>query len=118
MKKHVNQLIFSSHKEANLAMGLITQTPIRDTVVDFSYPYFFDRLGICSKKPSPLAKFLAIAWPYEDLVWFALASATAMFILSYWAFSKIDKRGFRKNFSLGNSVQEVSQMLVMQGMYN
>ena len=96
-------------------MGAITQTPIRETVVDFSYPYFFSGLGIMSKKPPPLSKFVAIVWPYKELVWMALTAATAIFIFTYWTFSKIDKEGFRQNFTFGNCVQEISQMLVMQG---
>ena len=96
-------------------MGAITNTPIRDTVVDFCYPYFFNSLGIMSKKPSPLPKFMAIVWPYEKHVWIALAAAIVTFILLYWTFSKIDKEGYRQNFSFVKSAQEVSQMLVMQG---
>ena len=97
-------------------MGAITQTPIRDRVVDFSYPYFFTSMGIMSKKPSPLSKLMAIVWPYNKNVWISLVVATVIFILIHWILSKIEKVRSRRKLSFVKSVQEISQMLLMQGM--
>ena len=96
-------------------MGKITLTPLRDTAVDFSYPYFFDRLGFISKKPSPISKLTAILWPYQDIVWITIVAAVPFFSLIYWMFSKIQQDGRRSELSFGVVLQEVSQMLVMQG---
>ena len=97
-------------------MGAITQTPIRDRVVDFSYPYFFTSIGITSKKPSPLSKLMAIVWPYNKNVWISLIVATTTFILIHWILSKMEKASSRQKLSFGKSVKEISQMLLMQGM--
>ena len=96
-------------------MGKITLTPLRDTAVDFSYPYFFDRLGFISKKPSPISKLTAILWPYQDIVWITIAAVVPFFSLIYWMFSKAQLEGRRSELSFGAVLQEVSQMLVMQG---
>ena len=68
-------------------MGKITLTTLRDTAVDFSYPYFFDRLGFISKKPSPISKLTAILWPYQDIVWITIVAAVPFFSVIYWMFS-------------------------------
>ena len=108
-------LTFSPSKEADFAMGAITQTPIRERVVDFSYPYFFTSIGIMSKKPSPLSKLMAIVWPYNKNVWLSLIVAIVVFILMHCILSKIEKASSRPKLSFGKSVQEISQMLLMQG---
>ena len=96
-------------------MGAITQTAIRDTAVDFSNQYFITRIGLISKKPSPIPNVKAILWPFGNIVWIALAVSVPAFAVIYWTFSKIDKEGFTSNFNLGNAIMQVSQMLVMQG---
>ena len=97
-------------------MGAITQTPIRDRVVDFSYPYFVTSIGIMSKKPSPLSKLMAIVWPYNKNVWISLIVATIIFILIHWILSKMEKASSKQKLSFGKSVKEIGQMLLMQGM--
>ena len=98
-------------------MGAITQTPLRDMVVDFSYPYFFTSLGLASKKPSPLSKLMAIVWPYDKHVWISLMVATVIVIMMHWTLIKIDTESIsRQNFTFGTSVQQICQMLLMQGM--
>ena len=96
-------------------MGAITQTPIRDRVVDFSYPYFFTSIGMMSKKPSPLSKLTAIIWPYNKNVWISLIVASVIVILIHWIILNTDITSARPNFSFGKAVQEISQMLLMQG---
>ena len=97
-------------------MGGITRTTIRDTAVDFSYPYFVTRVGFFTKKPSPIPNVKAILGPYGNIVWMALAVSVPAFSLIFFIFSKIDKEAFETNFTLGKAIMEVSQMLVMQGM--
>ena len=96
-------------------MGAITQTSMRDKVVDFSYPYFFIRVGFVTKKPSQILNIKALFWPYGDVVWICLAMSVPLFTLIFLTFSKIDKRGYPFDFNLGKALMQVSQMLVMQG---
>ena len=96
-------------------MGAITQTPLRDMVVDFSYPYFFTSLGVASKKPSPLSKLMAIVWPFSKQLWICLIVAIVIVIMINWTLIKMEKMSCRKNFTFGKSVQEICQMLLMQG---
>ena len=97
-------------------MGSITLTPLRDTAVDFSYPYFFTRLGFITKKPGPLPKFTAILGPYQKIVWLTISIAIPSFSLIYWTLSSIREGQRRKMLKFGAVIEEVSKMLVMQGM--
>ena len=96
-------------------MGAITRTYERDTVVDFSYPYFLIRVGFITKKPTPIPNIKALFWPYEDIVWICLATSIPLFALIFLTFSKVDKKGFPHGFNLGKALMQVSQMLIMKG---
>ena len=96
-------------------MGAITRTYERDMVVDFSYPYFFTRVGFTTKKPTPIPNIKALFLPYEDIVWIFLASSVPLFAFIVLIFSKVDKKGSPYNFNIGEALMQVSQMLVMQG---
>ena len=98
-----------------MAMGAITRTYERDTVVDFSYPYYFIRVGAITKKPTPIPNIKALFWPYGDIVWICLAISVPLFALIFLTFSKVDKKAFPYDFNLGKAIMLVSQMLVMQG---
>ena len=97
-------------------MGIITLTPQRDTAVDFSYPYFFNRLGFISKKPGPLSKLMAILWPHQTFVWITMAVSVPFFALIFWTFLNLQEEGRGKKLAFGLVLLEVSQLLVMQGM--
>ena len=97
-------------------MGYITQTAMRDTAVDFSYPYFVTKVGFVTRKPFPIPNIKAIVDPYGILVWIALAVSVPAFSFLLRILSKIDKDGFSANFNTGRAFMQVSQMLVMQGM--
>ena len=79
-------------QEGHMAMGQISITAIRETAVDFTYPYFMTNIGIVSKKPMPLPKYLAILWPFKPAVWLAMAIALVMSGPTYWMLSKICKK--------------------------
>ena len=104
-------------QEADLAMGAISRTTSRATVVDFSYPYFIARIGFYARKPSPLPKFMAIFWPFGRILWLLLALSVPMFSMLFWTHSKIDKMGFAPSYNFGKAIQQVGQMLVNQGMH-
>ena len=109
--------MISVHQEAALAMGAITQTSMREKVVDFSYPYFFTRVGFFTRKPSQIPNYKAIIGPYKIMVWMALSASVPVFTLIYLTYSKIDKEGFTSSFNFDKALMQVSQMLVMQGIY-
>ena len=98
-------------------MGEITKTEIRETAVDFSYPYFESKLGFITKKPSPIPNIKAILWPFGNIVWIALAVSVPAFSFIFWTFSRVDKTGFRSSkYSLTIIIMQISQLLVMQGL--
>ena len=99
-----------------MAAGAITATRIRATAVDFSYPYFFTRIGYYTRKPSPLPKTFAIFWPFQKSVWLSLAVTIPAFCFLYWAFSKVHKRGFAQKFTLSSAVLQTGQIIIMKGM--
>ena len=96
-------------------MGAITRTYERDTVVDFSYPYYLTSIGVITKKPTPIPNIKALFWPFGYIVWICLAISVPLFALILLTFSKVDKKGFSHGFNLGKALIQVSQMLVMQG---
>ena len=98
-----------------MAMGAITRTSLRDTAVDFSYPYFNVSVGFITRKPSPLPKVMAILWPYRLNVWAAFAVTLVVFNLVNWMVSRIYKKGFSPSFNLGKIILQVSQLTVMKG---
>ena len=98
-----------------MAMGAITRTSLRDTAVDFSYPYFITRVGFVTRKPTPLPKVMAILWPYRLNVWATFAVTLVVFNLVNWIFSRIYKKGFNPTFNLGKIVLQVSQLTAIKG---
>ena len=96
-------------------MGVITETALRDSVVDFSYPYFFTRVGFVTKKPSQLPKILALVLPYERRVWICLGVGLAAFNLLNWIVSKICQNRFTPSFNLSKVILQVSQKLMTNG---
>ena len=98
-----------------MAMGAITRTSLRDTAVDFSYPYFTERTGFMTRKPSPLPKVMAILRPYKIKVWTAFAIALVAFNIVYWMVCRIYNKGFSPSFNLGKIILQVCQLTVTKG---
>jgi hypothetical protein len=62
-----------------MALGQITITGARSTVVDFSYPYLsVSTVAFASHQPALMSKALGLLWPFNGLVW---ACIIATFIL-------------------------------------
>ena len=91
-----------------MAMGAITQTKIRETAVDFSYPYFMTNIGFITRKPSRVPKFLAIMWPYKNNAWVAFTITLVVFNLTTWMVSRVYKKEFSPNFNLGKMILHVN----------
>ena len=81
--------IISLLQEAHLAMGDITRTTIRETAVDFSFPYFVTRVGYFTKKPYPLPRIQSIVWPFEKYLWLCLGVTLPIFSDVYWISAKL-----------------------------
>ncbi|KAK4313223.1 hypothetical protein Pmani_015400 [Petrolisthes manimaculis] len=54
-------------RRANLAINAITITASRETVVDFSSPYFFATTSIVSRAPAEKNRSLAVFYPFSSL---------------------------------------------------
>ena len=98
-----------------MAMGAITQTKIRATAVDFSYPYFIDHVGFITRKPSRIPKFMAMMWPYKNNAWAGFTATWVVFNLVAWMVSRVYKKKFSPSFSLGKMILQVCQLLVVKG---
>ena len=99
-------------KEADLAMGDITRTSIRETAVDFSFPYFVTRVGYFTKKPYPLPRIMSILWPFKEFLWLCLAVTLPMFSVTYWIMSKFQPG--HQNLVLQDLVTHVMMIFLYQ----
>ena len=96
-------------------MGGITRTFLRNTAVDFSYPYFVTTIGFYTKKPPYETKLMALLWPYESRVWIALAVALPAFNFMNYIVSKVYQKKFSPSFNLGSVILSVSQTILIKG---
>ncbi|XP_068227665.1 glutamate receptor ionotropic, delta-1-like [Palaemon carinicauda] len=62
--------------EAAFSICAIAHTELRDTVVDFTVPYFIEPLALFSRAPQEKNKVLAILAPFELEVWVSLIAGT------------------------------------------
>ncbi|KAK4311516.1 hypothetical protein Pmani_016984 [Petrolisthes manimaculis] len=67
-----------ANRRAHFAMNEITITQSRETVVDFTYPYFIDSTTLTSKAPEEKNRSLAIFYPFSFLVWIILVLVTLL----------------------------------------
>ena len=99
-------------KEADLAMGDITRTSIRETAVDFSFPYFVTRVGYFTRKPYPLPRIMSILWPFKEFLWLCLAVTLPIFSVTYWIMSKFQPG--HQNLVLQDLVTHVMMIFLYQ----
>jgi hypothetical protein len=63
-----------------MALGSITITGARSTVVDFSYPYLsVSTVAFVSHQPPLMSKALGLVWPFRDLVWICILATIILF---------------------------------------
>ena len=98
-----------------MALGKITQTFVRNTAVDFSYPYFVTTIGFSTRKPPFKKKLMALLWPYENRVWIALAVALLASNFMNYIVSKVYRKKFCPSFNLGNVMLRVCQTILIKG---
>ena len=109
---YIIEFISFHTKEADLAMGEITRTSIRETAVDFSFPYFVTRVGYFTKKPYPLPRIMSIVWPFKEFLWLCLVVTLPMFSLSYWIVAKFQPR--HQNIGLQDLITNVMMIFLYQ----
>ncbi|XP_066971943.1 glutamate receptor ionotropic, delta-2-like [Macrobrachium rosenbergii] len=68
----------SARREVDFAINEITITESRETVVDFTKPYFLESTTIVTRAPAQLSKAGAIFTPFTLLVWLVLALAMVL----------------------------------------
>ncbi|XP_066967133.1 glutamate receptor ionotropic, delta-2-like [Macrobrachium rosenbergii] len=68
----------SARREVDFAINEITITESRETVVDFTKPYFLESTTIVTRAPAQLSKAGAIFSPFTLLVWLLLVLATLL----------------------------------------
>ena len=98
-----------------MAMGTITRTFLRNTAVDFSYPYFVTTIGFITRKPPFKKKLMALLWPYENRVWIALTVALLASNLMKYIVSKVYRKTFCPSFNLGNVMLSVCHTILIKG---
>ena len=96
-------------------MGGITRTFLRNTAVDFSYPYFVTTIGFYTKKPPYETRLMALLWPYENRIWIALAIALPAYNFINYILSKVYLKKFCPSFNLGSVIISVSQTIFIKG---
>ncbi|XP_071542916.1 glutamate receptor ionotropic, delta-2-like, partial [Panulirus ornatus] len=64
--------------EAQVAICEITITDQRETVVDFTAPYWLESLTLVSRAPKERDRSLAVFWPFSTMVWVLIVVATAV----------------------------------------
>ena len=96
-------------------MSDISQTGLRDTVVDFTYPHLFTRMSFFTKKPPTLPKIMALVLPYEKRVWICLAVGLASVNLINCIVSKVYHHSFTPSFNLSKVMLQVCEKLMMKG---
>ncbi|KAK4313231.1 hypothetical protein Pmani_015409 [Petrolisthes manimaculis] len=77
------------YRRAHLAVNEITITDSRETVVDFSYPYFFDTSSIVSRGPTEKNRSLAIFHPFSFLMWIVVGLMTLLMGPLGYLFSRV-----------------------------
>ncbi|KAK4313235.1 hypothetical protein Pmani_015412 [Petrolisthes manimaculis] len=76
-------------RRAHLAINEITITASRETVVDFSYPYFFDSTSVVSKAPAERNRSLAVFYPFSSLTWITVILVTLLMGPLGYLFSRV-----------------------------
>ncbi|CAL4080226.1 unnamed protein product, partial [Meganyctiphanes norvegica] len=103
--------------EANFAIDEITITDGRETVVDFTRPYYIDATTLISQAPKEKNRATAVFLPFTPLVWVALLISTLLIGPILVALNKIWSIVTGNNY--GEKLHEVSfnmfRSLVIQG---
>ncbi|KAK4313215.1 hypothetical protein Pmani_015392 [Petrolisthes manimaculis] len=76
-------------RRAHLAINEITITVSRESVVDFSYPYFFDSTTLTSRAAEEKNRSLAIFYPFSSYTWITVVLVTLLMGPLGYLFSRV-----------------------------
>ncbi|KAK4313216.1 hypothetical protein Pmani_015393 [Petrolisthes manimaculis] len=76
-------------RRAHFAIDEITITASRETVVDFSYPYFFDTTTLVSRPPAEKNRSLAVFYPFSSFTWITVVLVTLLMGPLGYLFSRV-----------------------------
>lgn len=71
-------------REVDMAACLITINSIRATVVDFTFPYYFDTVRLLSNRPGYAPKLEVLAWPFQLSTWLAIFISFLPFSMMFY----------------------------------
>jgi len=99
----------------DIAIGSITITVERSSVVDFSVPYYETADGFMANVPRELSKWAALSRPYQYNVWLFLIVTLILSGAVAWWISLKNARWNGKALSLRKSYETTFKIFVLQG---
>ncbi|XP_050700399.1 glutamate receptor ionotropic, delta-1-like [Eriocheir sinensis] len=75
--------------EAHLAINEITITAARETVVDFTRPYFMEASGCASRAPKERSRAFAVLSPFKLEVWAAIGVSVVLIGFVLWVMGAV-----------------------------
>ncbi|KAK4313214.1 hypothetical protein Pmani_015391 [Petrolisthes manimaculis] len=85
----INQLTITGNHTCSDIHARIIHHYSRETVVDFSQPYFTDSTTITSKAPEEKNRSLAVFYPFSPILWIILALVTLLMGPLGYLFSRV-----------------------------
>ena len=76
-------------KEADIAIGSITITALRETAIDFTNYYQLEYLAVFGIRPQPMANWLAIFEPFDKSTWILLIVTLINVTIMNWIATRI-----------------------------
>ncbi|XP_069994897.1 probable glutamate receptor [Penaeus vannamei] len=108
----------TARQEAHFAICEITITETRETVVDFTAPYWLEALTLVSRAPEERDRSMAVFWPFSWLVWVCIVLSSVvvgpLVSASAWATERYLEEA-KPRPSLQASVFSLFRSLVVQG---
>ncbi|XP_068249304.1 DNA ligase 4 [Palaemon carinicauda] len=105
--------------KAHLAIDEITITASRETVVDFTFPYYVESSTCVSRAPKEKSRAFAVFSPYTSEVWLTvgisvIAISFAIYITSLLSLSTLDGSNSREDLTLDRITFSTFRSLVKQ----
>ena len=82
--------------DADICIGSITITALRETAIDFTDYYHIEYLSIFGSKPSPNPSWMSLLLPYGIFVWISIIITIVIVCIVNWSLTKL----FLENESL------------------
>jgi hypothetical protein len=102
-------------QEANIAIGSITITGPRSSVVDFSIPYYETGAGYLAHIPRELSKWAALLRPYKINVWIPLIFSLLLAGPIFWMISQQYAKSHHRLATVQQCYETTYRVIVVQG---